>query len=437
MATSPLFGWEEPDDSDLVKDGAAAIRTLGNAIDTSMGDLLGGTTGQVLAKASNTNMDFTWVAQDDSNAIQNAIVDAKGDLIAASAADTPARLAVGNNGETIVADSSTATGLRYQANFAAGKNKIINGAFDVWQRGTSFALSDGAVTYTTDRFYSFLSGTFSATVSRQAFTAGTAPAAPYEGQYFWRNTISSITGTLGFNRFGQRIEDVRTLANQAVTISFWAKAGASASWTPQLVQDFGSGGSSAVFTSGTAISVTTSWQRFSQTITLPSISGKTIGTGSNLTFIIDQPTTGAQTNDVWGVQVEAGSVATAFQTATGTIQGELAACQRYYYRATAAAIGERLGVGYAGTTTTANIIYPLPVTMRIAPTAIETTGTGSDYSIATAGGNVTCTTTPAFGVSNAWQILFQASVASGLTAGQAIGMRFAAANAYVGVTAEL
>jgi hypothetical protein len=64
MATSPLFGWEEPDDVDLVKDGAAAIRTLGNAIDTSMGDLLGGTTGQILSKNSNTNMDFTWITND-------------------------------------------------------------------------------------------------------------------------------------------------------------------------------------------------------------------------------------------------------------------------------------------------------------------------------------------------------------------------------------
>lgn len=64
MATSPLFGWEEPDDTDLVKDGAASIRTLGNAIDTSMGDLLGGTTGQILSKASNTDMDFTWITND-------------------------------------------------------------------------------------------------------------------------------------------------------------------------------------------------------------------------------------------------------------------------------------------------------------------------------------------------------------------------------------
>ena len=113
MATTTNFGWETPDDTDLVKDGAAAMRTLGSAIDTSMMDLKGGTTGQVLSKASNTDMDFTWVAQDDSNAIQNAIVDAKGDLISATAADTPARLAVGTNGQVLTADSSTSTGLKW------------------------------------------------------------------------------------------------------------------------------------------------------------------------------------------------------------------------------------------------------------------------------------------------------------------------------------
>jgi len=113
MATSPLFGWEEPDDTDLVKDGAAAIRTLGNAIDTSLGDLLGGTSGQVLSKNSNTNMDFTWVDTDDANAIQNAIVDAKGDLIAASAADTPARLPVVAYKGVLMPDSTAATGLKW------------------------------------------------------------------------------------------------------------------------------------------------------------------------------------------------------------------------------------------------------------------------------------------------------------------------------------
>lgn len=113
MANTTNFNWETPDDTDLVKDGAAAIRTLGSAIDTSLVDLKGGTTGQVLSKATNTDMDFTWVAQDDSNAIQNAIVDAKGDLISATAADTPARLAVGTNGKLLMADSAESTGLKW------------------------------------------------------------------------------------------------------------------------------------------------------------------------------------------------------------------------------------------------------------------------------------------------------------------------------------
>ncbi len=113
MANTTNFGWETPDDTDLVKDGAAAMRTLGNSIDTSLVDLKGGTTGQVLSKASNTDLDFSWVAQDDSNAIQNAIVDAKGDLISATAADTPARLAVGVDYTILQALSSTSTGLTY------------------------------------------------------------------------------------------------------------------------------------------------------------------------------------------------------------------------------------------------------------------------------------------------------------------------------------
>jgi hypothetical protein len=103
-----------PTASDLVTDLPADFETFGQAVATSMADLLGGTTGQVLSKASNTNMDFTWVTSDDANAIQNAIVDAKGDLIAASAADTPARLAVGANNTLLVADSTAATGLKWE-----------------------------------------------------------------------------------------------------------------------------------------------------------------------------------------------------------------------------------------------------------------------------------------------------------------------------------
>ena len=127
MPTTSNFGWTTPADTDLVKDGAAAIRTLGNGIDTSLVDLKGGTTGQVLSKATNTDLDFTWVAQDDSNAIQNAIVDAKGDLITATAADTPARLAVGSNGQFLAANSSTSTGLEWQTVTAGGMTLLESG----------------------------------------------------------------------------------------------------------------------------------------------------------------------------------------------------------------------------------------------------------------------------------------------------------------------
>lgn len=126
MATTTNFGWETPDDTDLVKDGAAAIRTSLNGVDSSFVDLKGGTTGQVLSKASGTDLDFTWVAQDDSNAIQNAIVDAKGDLIAATAADTPARLAVGTNGQVLTADSTAATGIKWATPASSGGMTLLS-----------------------------------------------------------------------------------------------------------------------------------------------------------------------------------------------------------------------------------------------------------------------------------------------------------------------
>jgi hypothetical protein len=382
MATSPLFGWEEPDDVDLVKDGAAAIRTLGNAIDTSMGDLLGGTSGQVLSKNSNTNMDFTWVTPDDANAIQNAIVDAKGDLIAASAADTPARLAVGNNGETLVADSSTSTGLRYTANFAAGKNKIINGDFRINQR--SFTSNTTTGTFNFDRFKQVNSGG-TTTVTPQTFTAGTAPVSGYEAINFLQIVTASQSGVNDYAGFNQPIEDVRAFAGQTVTMSFWAKA---STGTPtigvSMYQDFGTGGSSGVATSPATQTITTSWARYSFTVAVPSISGKTIGTGSNLAPHIFTsvgtgisasgfPAVGIQniTAQFWGIQVEAGSVATAFQTATGTIQGELAACQRYYWRNTTGQTGGAIGWGINSSTTAGQVYQKNPVTMRTVPTSID------------------------------------------------------------------
>jgi hypothetical protein len=113
--TTPNYGWVVPTSTDLVKDGATAIETLGDSIDASFVGLKGGTTGQVLSKTSNTDLAFTWVAADDTNAIQNAIVTTKGDLIGATGNATPARLGVGTNGQILTADSTAATGLKWAA----------------------------------------------------------------------------------------------------------------------------------------------------------------------------------------------------------------------------------------------------------------------------------------------------------------------------------
>jgi hypothetical protein len=145
--TTPNFGWSVPVSTDLVKDGATAIELLGDSIDASLVDLKGGTTGQVLAKASGTDMDFSWVAQDDSNAIQNAIVDAKGDIIAATAADTPARLAVGTNGQVLTADSTTATGLKWATAGGGGKVlQVVMGTYTTSSSTTSTSYADTGLT---------------------------------------------------------------------------------------------------------------------------------------------------------------------------------------------------------------------------------------------------------------------------------------------------
>lgn len=164
MPTTSNFGWTTPADTDLVKDGAAAIRTLGNGIDTSFIDLKGGTTGQVLSKASNTDLDFSWVAQDDSNAIQNAIVDAKGDLITATGADVPARLAVGTNGYTLVAASGESTGLKWQLAPAFHGVSVYNSAAQTISNATFTTVTFDSEWFDTDAFHSTSTNTSRLTV---------------------------------------------------------------------------------------------------------------------------------------------------------------------------------------------------------------------------------------------------------------------------------
>lgn len=330
-------------------------------------------------------------------------------------------------------DLSGTVNLLESAQYAAGKNKIINGDFGVWQRGTSF-VSPTSGAYTADRWRFENNGTGTVTISQQAFTPGTAPAAPYESTFFLRMTTTAVGTSTAFD-VTERIEDVTTLAGQTATISFWAKADSARTIQPIYGQGFGTGGSSTVFTFGTAITLTTSWARYTQTIAVPSISGKTVGTSSYLQLFLRAVSAASLVIDIWGVQLEAASVASPFQTATGTKQGELAACQRYYYRNTAPGTFAQLGGnGPASTSSIIYMAYNAPVPLRVTPTSVDFGGDlraydGVNYitvtSVATSGGinnNPTLQVNSAAGFTTLRPYFLSA---------QAVG------NAYIGFSAEL
>jgi hypothetical protein len=269
------------------------------------------------------------------------------------------------------------------APFVAGKNKIINGDFAINQRNFSSTTSNE---YTFDRWQAYAGANL--TASNQTFTPGTSPVSGYEGKSFYRLVTASQNATTSLAFPQQRIESVRTFAGQTATVSFWAKAG---SGTPkvyvELEQSFGTGGSPSanVVVAGSQVTLSTSWVRYSVTIAVPSISGKTIGTtndgylafqiwiSAGTDYNVRTGSLGAQNNtfDFWGVQIEAGSVATPFTTASGSIGGELALCQRYYWRAGGDTIFQPYGVGAAQATTIAQFSVQNPVPMRVAPTSID------------------------------------------------------------------
>jgi hypothetical protein len=216
----------------------------------------------------------------------------------------------------------------------------MNGDFRINQRGWTSSTASG--TYGFDRWkQSNVGGTV--TMTPQNFTVGSGPSSDHQPQRFLRIVTSGQSSTNNAIVV-QGIEDVRLLAGKTVTVSFWAKSGSS---TPrvavQFEQNYGSGGSpsASTYTSVSYGSIlSTSWQRFTVTLAIPSISGKTIGTTANTSYTAlllivsngSDGTIGIQNNtfDFWGVQVEEGSYASSFEERP--LQLELAMCQRYYYR---------------------------------------------------------------------------------------------------------
>jgi hypothetical protein len=314
--------------------------------------------------------------------------------------------------------------------FVAGKNKLINGDFGIWQRGTSFTTA----VYTADRWFLSWSGTTTVSLTRQAFTAGSAPVASYESQYFAR--FARTAGSAD-DYFLQRIEDARTFAGQTVTFSFWAKASANTTisqvYCAQSMGSGGSGGGGAGNFSG--ISITTSWARYSVTFVMPSIAGGTVGTNSFVEAVFKFGSAmGNITVDLWGIQLESGSVATPFQTASGSIGGELGLCQRYYQVLASNAVDLVFCNGYAIATTQCEGVISFPI-MRTTPALSATTGT-SFYKFRKAGGDVPLNSVTLALATSSSALLFNSSNFSG-TAGAGGLFVTNNASAFIALSAEL
>jgi hypothetical protein len=212
------------------------------------------------------------------------------------------------------------------------RNRIINGNFDVWQRGTATGSWVAPVTnfYWPDRWVFTSNGTGgNGSASQQAFSAGQTDV-PGEPTYFlrWQITSAASGQTTGGSYVEQRIEDVRTFAGQTATLSFYAK-GTGTLPNIYATQTFGSGGSSqVVYTLASSVTLNANWTKYTYTFTFGSLSGKTIGTNHyvGVTFMV--PINSTYTFDLAQVQFEPGPVATPFER---RIFGqELALCQRYY-----------------------------------------------------------------------------------------------------------
>ncbi|MGE7959092.1 carbohydrate-binding protein CenC [Pseudomonas sp. NPDC089530] len=207
------------------------------------------------------------------------------------------------------------------------KNHVINGNFDIWQRGTvNQGTNIGG--YVADRFRCDWNGNAGVNISRQNFTLGQT-AVPNEPRFFLRWQQVSAGAGANTHRISQNIESVRTLAGKLATVTFWAKADTERTVTVTMTQSFG-GGSESVVTSAGAFKLSSAWSRYTATLNIPSIAGKTLGGAANdcLRLAFDLPLNVLQTIDLAQIQVEEGAVSTPFEFRTPA--EELMLCQRYY-----------------------------------------------------------------------------------------------------------
>lgn len=254
--------------------------------------------------------------------------------------------------------------------FLAFRNRVLNGDFNIWQRGTSLVTITSSGTHYPDQWvYLFDGSAASISSQRVAFTTGQT-AVPDNPLYYVENSVSVGATGQTFLQMCQNIEGVGTFQGQSVTVSFWAKADTGTrTLGVSLQQVFGTGGSpsSSVSTSGTTFTLTTSWAKYSYTFSVPSISGKTLGTNGNdyLQLILSHPVNSGFTIDIAHVQFEQGSNATQFESRPTDF--ELSLCQRYFAPA---------GFGMPGAIVSSSAINGmaiLPRPMRATPSLVLST----------------------------------------------------------------
>jgi hypothetical protein len=289
--------------------------------------------------------------------------------------------------------------LRYTAGTVQA-NPFLNSAMQNWQRGTSVSLAASNTLYTADRWCIQSQTNQALTVTRQATNDTTN--LPFI-QYCMRlQRNSGQTGVLPILQT-QSFETINSIpfAGKTVTVSYYARKGAdysaaSSAFASNLIYGTGTDQNVTGTYTGFAVAgaatatLTTTWQRFSYSATIPSTATE-IGLYNQFT-----PTGTASTNDYFestGFQIDIGNVALPFRTYAGTIQGELAACQRYYYQLSATNNSyTRFGNGITVGTSNAHCAIKMAVTMRIAPSVV-TTATASNYVVYT-GSNFTLTSVP-------------------------------------------
>jgi hypothetical protein len=335
----------------------------------------------------------------------------------------------------VSASSPTSYGL------SAGKNAIINGAFDIWQRGTANVTT--LLVYTADRWQKGLNTHFG--ISRTTVSDTTnLPTIQYAAR-MQRTNGSAVTSVMDLG-YSMESADSTKFVGQTVNLSFYARKGANYSGAAGASFNFalytGTGTDQSIMTSYTggvaqinsSATLTTSMARYTASVTIPTTATE-IGLYFNYT-----PTGTAGANDyvdITGVQLELGSSATTFSRNAGTIQGELAACQRYYYRQTGSGntATYNLGTAYSTTKAFVNIIHP--VSMRIVPTAIEVPSTITNLKLTNIAANNYTISGITF-VEGTYTNTILEVTSSGMTANQGVWIGNNSTTAgFIGVSAEL